>query len=186
MNPKLTTERLERGAVVYIRQSTLPRSCIIRRAAGGLSCVVKHDLQPGVYAGAYAFGKAKTSTKVMGGRARKTVGHKKSRLEWTVLIPNHHPGYIAWEEYEHNQAVMAANVQMKSLMEPKAGGGGRALLSGLLRCRRCGHMLYVSYSGQEGMFLRYQCKEAHMRDGSPRCLNFSGTPVDRAVADEVL
>jgi hypothetical protein len=41
--------------------------------------------------------------------------------------------------------MIAANANMKSRMEPKAGPGGRALLAGLLRCRRCGRMLHVAY-----------------------------------------
>ena len=139
-----------------------------------------------IYGGAYAFGKTKTRTSVIEGRARKTEGHKKPRAEWTVLIPDHHCGYISWEQYERNQTLMAANVHMKSRMEAKAGRGGRALLSGLLRCRRCGRMLYVSYSGSQGMVLRYQCKGAHMKQGDPRCVSFSGLRVDRAVAGEVL
>ena len=139
-----------------------------------------------IYGGAYAFGKTKTRTSVIEGRARKTEGHKKPRAEWTVLIPDHHCGYISWEQYERNQSLMAANVHMKSRMEAKAGRGGRALLSGLLRCRRCGRMLYVSYSGSQGMVLRYQCKGAHLRHGDPRCVSFSGLRVDGAVAGEVL
>src|SRR5580658_2673409 len=67
-----------------------------------------------IYGGAYAFGRTKTRTRVIDGRARKTVGHKKPRTEWTVLIPDHHPGYISWEQYERNQATMAGNVHMKS------------------------------------------------------------------------
>jgi hypothetical protein len=118
--------------------------------------------------------------------ARKTVGHKKPRIEWTVLIPEHHPGYISWEQYERSQAAMAANVHMKSRAEPKAGRGGRALLSGMLRCRRCGRMLYVSCSGSQGMVLRDQCRGAHMNRGDPRCITFGGLGVDRAVAGEVL
>jgi DNA invertase Pin-like site-specific DNA recombinase len=139
-----------------------------------------------VHGGAYAFGKTKARTRVIDGRARKTVGHKKPREEWTVLIPDHHPGYISWEQYERNQAMLAANMHMKSGAVPKAGRGGRALLSGLLRCRRCGRMLYVSYSGRQGMVLRYQCRGAHMSHGGPRCITFSGLRVDRAVSGEVL
>lgn len=138
------------------------------------------------YGGAYAFGKTKARTRVKEGRAHKTVGHQKPRSEWTVLIVDHHPGYISWEQYERNQAMMAANVHMKSRMEPKAGRGGRALLTGLLRCRRCGRMLYVTYSGRQSMVLRYQCKGAHLRDGGDRCISFSGVRVDQAVAEEVL
>src|SRR5271169_2212815 len=139
-----------------------------------------------IYGGAYAYGRTQTRTRVIEGRARKTVGHKKPRSEWTALILDHHPGYISWEPYERNQAKMADNVHMKSRAEPKAGRGGRALLSGLLRCRRCGRILYVSYSGSQGMVLRYQCRGAHMNQGEPRCITFSGLGVDRAVANEVL
>ena len=138
------------------------------------------------YGGAYAFGKTKTKTTVIEGRARKTVGHPKPRGEWTVLLPGHHPGYISWEQYERHQAMLAANAHMKSGMQPKAGRGGRALLSGVLRCRRCGRMLYVSYSGRQGMVLRYRCQGDHQRSGDPRCLTFSGLRVERAVAEEVL
>jgi DNA invertase Pin-like site-specific DNA recombinase len=139
-----------------------------------------------IYAGAYVFGRTQTRTRVIEGRPRKTVGHKKPRSEWTVLLPNHHPGYISWEQYQRNLAKMADNVQMKSRAEPKAGRGGRALLSGMLRCRRCGRMLYVSYSGSQGMVLRYLCRGAHMNHGGRRCLSFSGLAVERAVATEVL
>src|SRR5664279_595774 len=42
------------------------------------------------YAGAYAFGKTGARTKMVNGRARKTVGHRKAQKDWTVLIPDHH------------------------------------------------------------------------------------------------
>lgn len=139
-----------------------------------------------MYGGAYAFGKTKTKTTVIEGRARKTVGHQKPRSEWTVLLPGHHPGYISWEQYERHQAMLAANAHMKSGMQPQAGRGGRARLSGLLRCRRCGRMLRVSYSGSQGMVLRYRCQGDHPRTGELRCITFSGLRVERAVAGEVL
>ena len=139
-----------------------------------------------LYGGAYAFGKTKTKISVIEGRAGKTLGHKKPRSEFSVWIPDHPPGYISGEPYERNQARLAAHVPMQSRMEPKAGRGGRALLSGVLRCRRCGRRLYVSYSGSHSMVLRYQCRGAPMNEGDPRCLSFSGLRIDRAVAGEVL
>jgi len=36
------------------------------------------------------------------------------------------------------------------------------------------------------MVLRYQCRGAHMNQGEPRCITFSGLGVERAVAGEVL
>jgi excisionase family DNA binding protein len=94
-----------------------------------------------MYAGAYVFGKTEARTRIVEGRARKTVGHRKPRSAWTVLLRDHHPAYISWAQYEGHPATIAANTHMKSRMERKAGRGGRALLAGLLRCRRCGRML---------------------------------------------
>jgi DNA invertase Pin-like site-specific DNA recombinase len=139
-----------------------------------------------IYAGAYAFGKSETRTKVVDGRARKTTGHRKPQRDWKVLIKDHHPGYISWEEYERNQATMAANNFMKSDGEPKAGRGGRALLSGLLRCRRCGRMLYVNYSGPRGTVVRYGCNGERLDYGGSWCISFGGLRIDAAVANEVL
>lgn len=139
-----------------------------------------------IYAGAYAFGKTHARTTVIEGRARRTAGHKRPRCEWTVLIRDHHPGYISWEQYERNQAMIAANAHMKSKMEPKAGRGGKALLAGLLRCRRCGRMLHVSYTGTRGVVLRYHCKGAQINHGEDWCISFGGLRTDQAVADEIL
>ena len=139
-----------------------------------------------IYAGAYAFGKTETRTHIVNGRARKTAGHPKPRGEWTVLIQDHHLGYISWQEYERNQAMMGANNHMQSGLEPKAGRGGRALLSGLLRCRRCGRMLQVSYIGTRAAVIHYPCNGAHKQRGEDRCIAFGGLRVDAAVANEVL
>lgn len=138
------------------------------------------------YGGAYAFGKTQSRVRVVEGRARKTAGHRKPRPEWIVLIREHHPGYISWEQYERNQALIASNAHMKSRMEPKAGRGGRALLSGMLRCRRCGRMLHVSYTGIRAAVLRYHCKGAHVNHGEHWCISFGGLRTDEAVASEVL
>lgn len=90
-----------------------------------------HMLRNPVYAGGYAFGKTEARIRVVGGRARKTIGHSKPAENWTVLIRDHHSGYITWEQYERNQALLADNAHMKSRMEPKAAGrpelAGRAV-----------------------------------------------------------
>jgi DNA invertase Pin-like site-specific DNA recombinase len=139
-----------------------------------------------VYAGAYAFGKTETRTKVVDGRARKRSGYRKPRSEWMVLIRDHHPGYLSWEVYERNQAMIAANTHMQSGVEPKAGRGGRALLAGLLRCRRCGRMLYVSYIGPRATVIRYTCRGTVLEYGEGACISFGGLRVDTVVGNEVL
>lgn len=139
-----------------------------------------------IYAGAYAFGKTESRTKVVDGRARKTDGHKKPMESWLVLLRDHHHGYITWEQFEQNQAMLDVNAHMKSRMEPKAGRGGRSLLAGLLRCRRCGRMLHVTYSGTHGDVPRYHCRGAQINHGEDWCISFGGLAVDRAIAAEIL
>src|SRR4029077_2285088 len=50
--------------------------------APGVYSALLNLLRNPIYGGAYAFGKTKSKTKVIEGRARKTVGHKKPRSEW--------------------------------------------------------------------------------------------------------
>jgi len=60
-----------------------------------------------MYAGADAFGKTESRTKVIDGRARKSDGHFKSPEAWMVLIRDHHSGYISWEQFERNQTMLS-------------------------------------------------------------------------------
>ena len=136
-----------------------------------------------IYAGAYCYGKTETRTKLVEGRTRKSAGHRKPQTGWKVLIKDHHPGYLSWEEYERNQATIAANAHIHSGAEPKAGRGGGALLSGLLRCRRCGRMIHVFYPGT---VVRYVCNASRAQYGECTCLSFGGLRVDAAVSHEVL
>ncbi len=145
-----------------------------------------HMMRNPMYAGAYGFGKTESRTKVVNGRARKSEGHVKPLNTWMVLIRDHHPGYISWEQFERNQSMLADNAHMKSRMEPKAGRGGRSLLAGILRCHRCGRMLHVAYSGTHGDVPRYHCRGAHINHGEGWCISFGGLKPDRAVAAELL
>jgi len=84
----------------------------------------------------------------VGGRAQKRSGKRVPQENWNVLIPGHHEGYISWERFQENQRRIAENVHMKGRMSRGAPRRGGALLASLLRCRRCGRKLHVSYSGQ--------------------------------------
>ena len=136
-----------------------------------------------IYAGAYVYGRRETRTKIVDGHARKSAGHRKPQSGWRVLIKDHHPSYLSWEEYERNQSMITANAHMNSGAERKAGRGGRALLSGLLRCQRCGRMMHVVYPGS---VIRYVCNSARSQYGETLCISFGGLRVDAAVSKEVL
>jgi DNA invertase Pin-like site-specific DNA recombinase len=138
-----------------------------------------------IYAGAYAFGRTGSRTSIVDERAHITRGHHKPRSEWKVLIQDHHPGYITWEEYERNQKILADNANMKGRMARGAPRPGGALLAGLLRCGQCGRKLHVHYSGKQGVAY-YRCRGAANRYGEPSCLSFRGPSLERAVEQEVL
>lgn len=144
--------------------------------------IVKNPL----YAGAYAFGMRESRTTVVAGRAHRTEGHAKPRDRWSVLLHDHHDGYITWERYERNQRVIEENAHMKNLMGRKAARGGRALLGGMLRCGRCGRMLHVTYSGPGGVVPRYQCRGANINHGTEKCISFGGQRIDEGVGRELL
>jgi DNA invertase Pin-like site-specific DNA recombinase len=138
-----------------------------------------------LYAGAYAFGRTGQRTRLTEGRAR-TVGGRKARNEWSVLLRDHHPGYITWQEFEDNQELLLENAHMKKNCARKSARGGRALLTGLMRCGHCGRMMRVFYGMGKGNAHRYQCRGDDAHVGSGLCIGIGGVRVDRAVAHEIL
>ena len=137
-----------------------------------------------LYAGAYAFGRRESRTRVVDGRATRTPGHAKPLARWTSLIRDHHPGYLSWDEFERNQRRLEDNAHMKGTIVRKAGRGGRCLLTGLLRCARCGRMLHVVYG--RGGYARYECRQANRAHAAPRCIGFSARRPDETVTAEIL
>lgn len=143
-------------------------------------------LQNPFYAGAYAYGKSMVRTKIVEGAVRKSYGHQRPMNAWTVLLRDHHEEYVGWEQFERNQARLARNSFSKPAGSAKAGRGGQALLAGLLRCRRCGRMLHVTYGGQGVPQARYACRLGHTMHGLAPCISFGAVRPDMAIASEIL
>jgi hypothetical protein len=102
------------------------------------------------------------------------------------LIPDHHEAYVSEETFDEVQEMLDQNAQ-RIPANPGAAKAGRALLAGLLRCRRCGHRLQVSYGGRHHPNVyRYVCVRARVDRGEPKCIGFSGVNVDKRVGDEIL
>ncbi|WP_034884486.1 DNA invertase Pin-like site-specific DNA recombinase (plasmid) [Ensifer sp. WSM1721] len=139
-----------------------------------------------LYAGAYAFGRRAQRTLIVDGRARKANGLRKPRDEWSVLLRDNHRGYITWREYEENHQLLAENAHMKKNCDRKSARGGRALLTGLMRCGRCGRMMRVFYGSAKGNAHRYQCRGDDAHVGVGLCIGIGGVRVDRAVAMQIL
>lgn len=141
-------------------------------------------LRSPLYAGAYAWGRTGVRTRIVEGKPER-VRARKPMDQWKVLIAEHHEGYISWEQFEHNQRVLADNAFMTKTNGHKSARGGRLLLAGLLRCARCGHMLHVVYERRGGGG-RYQCRQLNKARAAPRCISFAARRVDSAVEDVLL
>ena len=164
-----------------IRQSSTLRAVVWRYPAYH---TVLAMLQHPLYAGAYVFGRRAQRTKVIEGRARKSEGHKKPMQSWNVLLRDHHPGYISWKEFEENQQMISENAHMQKRAARKAARGGRALLTGLVRCGRCARMMHIYYGSQASHAHRYQCIGDTVSTSA--CIGIGGVRVDRAVASALL
>ena len=137
------------------------------------------------YAGVYVYGKSEKRTSIVEGRARRSYGHGKPIGTWEVMIKDHHEGYITWAEYERNQKQLALNNYGRA-GGIKTGRGGRALLSGIMTCGRCGRRLSVAYTGNPQSRPVYRCDKPNLMMGLPRCMTFGGPRIDAAVGRELL
>jgi len=182
-----------RQATIWFREEQIPvpqtkpgtggREVIWKLPSSGR---IRQMLKNPCYAGAFAYGKTAMRTRIEEGRARQGSRYRKPHNEWKVLLIGHHPGYISWEEYLENQQRLEANVASFEGEGSGAAKLGAALLSGLLRCGRCGRKLQVVYSGTSGRVPRYVCHGDRGDRESIRCLTVGSLRLDRAVVQSVL
>jgi DNA invertase Pin-like site-specific DNA recombinase len=136
-----------------------------------------------VYAGAYAYGRSNTTTRLEAGQ--KVVRRvPRRRDEWLVLILDHHEGYISWDIYQSNQTMIAHNDNARSGAVRGSIKRGGALLAGLLRCGHCGAKLLAQYPGPT--VIRYQCSGYMLNREVACCVMFGGLRADRMVAEQLL
>jgi DNA invertase Pin-like site-specific DNA recombinase len=136
------------------------------------------------YAGAFVYGRRRERK----GAGGKTFHQSLPRDQWTALIPGAHVGYISWEQFEANQALLAANAAAYGA-EHSAGPAreGPALLQGLAVCGRCGRRMTVRYHLRRGVEVPdYQCIGESIQAGAPRCLAVPGAGVDQAIGKLLL
>jgi len=165
------------------RRSAIDCKIEWRRAAyHSVLQVLRHPM----YAGAYVFGRTTNRTTVVEGRARKTTGYSKPMSAWNVLLRDHHPGYISWEEFEANQRLISENTHMQRRTDRKSARGGRALLTGLVRCARCGRVMRVFYGTSVARPYRYHCRGDDSHVGGWLCIGIGGLRIDKAVAAQIV
>lgn len=132
-----------------------------------------------VYAGVYCFGRR---------QARENpVTHRRQVLwvgrdRWEAFIPDHHPGYLSYGQFEENVETLRNN---RYYLERGQGAPreGSAILQGLVYCQRCGLRMRVSYHKGAAYYI---CDRDHRRFGEPVCCLASAKRVDALVEELVL
>src|SRR5712691_5210018 len=136
-----------------------------------------------LYAGAYAYGRRQID-----GRKKQPGRPSSGRVErppagYHVLLKEHVPAYISWEQYERNLAHLAANRAHADTIG--AVRRGPALLSGLVVCGKCNNRLQIRYGGPRTLH-SYVCGRSVIDYGGDYCQYLSGEPIDTFVTQWVL
>jgi DNA invertase Pin-like site-specific DNA recombinase len=140
-----------------------------------LNGVIKHP----IYAGAYAYGRRQVTRK---GRNAGGSQHWVPMDQWQVLIRDHLPAYITWEQFLNNQERLRQNQCRPDT--PGTPRNGVALLSGLVVCGRCGRRMCVWYGKQTQA--HYRCTYAQRTATEKVCFGLAARAVDELVAGQLL
>ena len=150
---------------------------------------VRRILKNPAYAGAFTYGKTRTRRQADG-----SVRYQAMPMEqWEVCIPDHHPGFIGWEEYCRNCETMARNGRAFAAGAARlsAPRNGAALLQGVALCGHCGRRLRVRYSKAQPKRGRparvhYICRDGTLPQGKKTCQWIAAEGVDAAVGKFVV
>ena len=100
-------------------------------------------LQNPAYAGVYVFGRRKSRRAVEpDGTIRKRITVL-PREQWGIVIHDHHPSYITWEQYLANEQRLQSNRTFHGARPVREGS---ALLQGIVRCGSCGRSMATFYT----------------------------------------
>ena len=111
------------------------------------------------YAGVYVYGRRRYRRAADG---QKKIQQKRDCGDWLACIPNAHPGYISWEQYQQNLKLLATNGRGYELARGSPPREGAALLQGRAVCGRCGRHFRVRYRSTRGkQEAWYVCDRAH-------------------------
>ncbi|MGH9772229.1 MAG: recombinase family protein [Candidatus Acidiferrales bacterium] len=129
------------------------------------------------YAGAYVYGRRQYRHAADGKKTKK-----RAYEDWLACIPNAHPGYVSWEQFQQNLKILEANGRPYEVARSSPPREGAALLQGRAVCGRCGRQFRVRYAARRGrQEAWYVCDRGHSTHGEPNCQSIAGPPVDRAI-----
>jgi DNA invertase Pin-like site-specific DNA recombinase len=128
------------------------------------------------YAGAFVYGRTRTTRDPSGKATQKRLPMEK----WRICVKDKYPAYISWEAFEKIQAMLQDNYaeydRNKSRGIPRPGA---ALVHGIVYCGECGHKMVVQYKGSP----RYICNYLRQQYGVPVCQYIPAHAVDACVVE---
>ena len=132
------------------------------------------------YAGAYAYGRRRWRRTAEGGKKIE----RRQCSDWIACLPNAHPGYLTWEQYQENLRILESNGRGYEVARSSPPREGSALLQGRAVCGVCGQHFRVRYRykvRRRRLESWYVCDRASGTKGLPNCQSIAGWPVDEAV-----
>src|SRR5918994_540447 len=134
------------------------------------------------YAGVYVFGRYRSRRVVSPDGVVSTKTVELPRQEWPVVIHDHHPGYISWDDYLANGARLAANLTNAGARPPREG---HALCQGIIGCGSCGRPMTPRY--HRNGHAAYECSASRADQmATATCRSITAVTVDDAVAERLL
>jgi DNA invertase Pin-like site-specific DNA recombinase len=132
------------------------------------------------YAGAYTWGRRALDPQraVPGHRGRGRV--ERGAEACAVFIPNDHPAYITWDQYQSNLQRLRRHRRHGPL--PGPARQTVALLAGLVFCGPCASRMQTQYTRT----VRYVCQRHALDYGLPVCQSLGGEPLEQLVAEQIL
>jgi len=137
-----------------------------------------------LYTGAYVFGRTKVIKELDENGNPKSRQIKQKMDDWDVLIKDHHPAYISWDQHLNIQKQIEKNSSPPKSQASQVAREGSALLQGLAVCGNCGRSMHVNYHGQgKKSYPYYVCNMAHRNFSEGYCQSIGGRRIDQTVAE---
>ena len=130
--------------------------------------ILKHPF----YAGVYTFGRYKSVKKINKHGEIFSTTKRQPMDQWPVMIKDHHPQYITYDQYQHNvQQLQANRTNTPDHLLAGPPREGATLLQGLLVCGICGRRISIRYAVNKTIVPTYECN-GRKRQGLTGCSCF--------------
>ncbi|QDU52320.1 recombinase family protein [Gimesia panareensis] len=135
------------------------------------------------YSGTYVYGRHRVDKR---GSTKNPVALPLE--EWQVVIPDAHPGYISWTQYQRNlQRLRECSQAYGHDRRKSPPGQGPALLQGLVVCGLCGRRMTLRYHTRNGRRTpTYVCQREGIEEARSICQSIPGQTVDAALGELML